>query len=139
MTNTLATGIFWFWNATPTPAGIRRQLKDISDAGFNCVYIHPMPDSFHPWNFFVGMKCSYLGKKYFELLAVALEECKKLGLTMMLYDEGGWPSGGVLDRLIARYPECRGKFLTPGENRSEERRVGKECLHACRSRWSPYH
>ena len=23
--------------------------------------------------------------------------------------------------------------------RSEERRVGKECLHQCRSRWSPYH
>ena len=23
--------------------------------------------------------------------------------------------------------------------RSEERRVGKECLYACRSRWSPYH
>ena len=25
------------------------------------------------------------------------------------------------------------------ENRSEERRVGKECLRLCRSRWSPYH
>ena len=24
-------------------------------------------------------------------------------------------------------------------NRSEERRVGKECLLECRSRWSPYH
>ena len=24
-------------------------------------------------------------------------------------------------------------------DRSEERRVGKECLHQCRSRWSPYH
>ena len=24
-------------------------------------------------------------------------------------------------------------------NRSEERRVGKECLAVCRSRWSPYH
>ena len=23
--------------------------------------------------------------------------------------------------------------------RSEERRVGKECFEACRSRWSPYH
>jgi hypothetical protein len=23
--------------------------------------------------------------------------------------------------------------------RSEERRVGKECLQRCRSRWSPYH
>ena len=24
-------------------------------------------------------------------------------------------------------------------NRSEERRVGKECASMCRSRWSPYH
>ena len=24
-------------------------------------------------------------------------------------------------------------------NRSEERRVGKECIPPCRSRWSPYH
>ena len=26
-----------------------------------------------------------------------------------------------------------------GSSRSEERRVGKECLRLCRSRWSPYH
>src|SRR3546814_17416969 len=26
-----------------------------------------------------------------------------------------------------------------GEIRSEERRVGKECVSTCRSRWSPYH
>ena len=26
-----------------------------------------------------------------------------------------------------------------GFDRSEERRVGKECLRLCRSRWSPYH
>src|SRR3546814_12365674 len=26
-----------------------------------------------------------------------------------------------------------------GEGRSEERRVGKECVSTCRSRWSPYH
>ena len=25
------------------------------------------------------------------------------------------------------------------DGRSEERRVGKECLRLCRSRWSPYH
>src|SRR3546814_1705312 len=30
---------------------------------------------------------------------------------------------------------------TPDEvaRRSEERRVGKECVSTCRSRWSPYH
>src|SRR3546814_549532 len=27
----------------------------------------------------------------------------------------------------------------PEEIRSEERRVGKECVSTCRSRWSPYH
>src|SRR3546814_3836340 len=26
-----------------------------------------------------------------------------------------------------------------GQYRSEERRVGKECVSTCRSRWSPYH
>src|SRR3546814_3734587 len=27
----------------------------------------------------------------------------------------------------------------PAHPRSEERRVGKECVSTCRSRWSPYH
>ena len=33
------------------------------------------------------------------------------------------------------------RLLSAGANgyRSEERRVGKECLSVCRSRWSPYH
>src|SRR3546814_5842579 len=29
--------------------------------------------------------------------------------------------------------------LAPRPVRSEERRVGKECVSTCRSRWSPYH
>src|SRR3546814_3470046 len=37
----------------------------------------------------------------------------------------------LLDDLI----EKKGIELT----RSEERRVGKECVSTCRSRWSPYH
>src|SRR3546814_20808078 len=33
------------------------------------------------------------------------------------------------------------KVIAEGEgfSRSEERRVGKECVSTCRSRWSPYH
>src|SRR3546814_19346817 len=30
-------------------------------------------------------------------------------------------------------------LLGPGHLRSEERRVGKECVSTCRSRWSPSH
>src|SRR3546814_2140558 len=31
------------------------------------------------------------------------------------------------------------KLLIMNLRRSEERRVGKECVSTCRSRWSPYH
>src|SRR3546814_14209826 len=37
----------------------------------------------------------------------------------------------ILLRRMAREPGAHG--------RSEERRVGKECVSTCRSRWSPYH
>src|SRR3546814_8710844 len=30
-------------------------------------------------------------------------------------------------------------FTDDDDLRSEERRVGKECVSTCRSRWSPYH
>src|SRR3546814_1455133 len=35
-------------------------------------------------------------------------------------------------------PRNDGVFYLTGR-RSEERRVGKECVSTCRSRWSPYH
>jgi hypothetical protein len=44
----------------------------------------------------------------------------------------------VFKRLAKKYhPDMGGK--EEDFRRSEERRVGKECLLVCRSRWSPYH
>src|SRR3546814_14023458 len=40
------------------------------------------------------------------------------------------------DNLRLRDP---GFIATVARWRSEERRVGKECVSTCRSRWSPYH
>src|SRR3546814_12576960 len=34
---------------------------------------------------------------------------------------------------------ARVAIVLPEMDRSEERRVGKECVSTCRSRWSPYH
>lgn len=104
---TLTPGIFWYWNSDPSPAGIRKQLAHMRDVGYRCVYLHPMPDNYHKYFFYKGMKIAYLGKRYFELARVMRDECRKLGLTMMLYDEGGWPSGGVVDTLVVKYPRAR--------------------------------
>src|SRR3546814_12028774 len=40
---------------------------------------------------------------------------------------------------VAAAGEVVGKDAELLEQRSEERRVGKECVSTCRSRWSPYH
>src|SRR3546814_1912799 len=40
------------------------------------------------------------------------------------------PGSPVPRRCVPHHHQC---------GRSEERRVGKECVSTCRSRWSPYH
>ena len=40
-----------------------------------------------------------------------------------------------VEKVAAAYPGIKNVWT----KRSEERRVGKECLWLCRSRWSPYH
>src|SRR3546814_4761958 len=39
----------------------------------------------------------------------------------------------------ASTPAPQASTPAPQVSRSEERRVGKECVSTCRSRWSPYH
>src|SRR3546814_1832471 len=48
--------------------------------------------------------------------------------------EGVRPGGAGDGRAAAARYQGRRR-----DRRSEERRVGKECVSTCRSRWSPYH
>ena len=41
--------------------------------------------------------------------------------------------------IFPRFGVPRVVISDGGAHRSEERRVGKECVSTCRSRWSPYH
>ena len=61
-----------------------------------------------------------------------------------------WTKNAVLYQLNTRQFTPEGTFRAAQAQlprlkalgvdvRSEERRVGKECMHECRSRWSPYH
>ena len=49
---------------------------------------------------------------------------------LLLLTAGGDPDRGL---------DLNGRAVMALAVRSEERRVGKECLTQCRSRWSPYH
>src|SRR3546814_5097251 len=48
-----------------------------------------------------------------------------------IYIEAARGRGEAMDHVLIFGPPGLGK-------RSEERRVGKECVSTCRSRWSPY-
>src|SRR3546814_12119720 len=47
--------------------------------------------------------------------------------------------GGIVVEHQALLASQRDEAAALGAARSEERRVGKECVSTCRSRWSPYH
>src|SRR3546814_13955981 len=62
--------------------------------------------------------------------------CKHCGSALYLYDPT-WPElvhpfAAAIDTPLAAAPESVFIMLS-----SEERRVGKECVRTCRSRWSP--
>ena len=69
-----------------------------------------------------GLK-EYQTKLEFALKLGYAEDTVRLVLTKL------GPGTLITDHTIALPSYCR----------SEERRVGKECLRLCRSRWSPYH
>src|SRR3546814_16497326 len=64
-------------------------------------------------------------------------------LTCQIRDDGSLNEG---DAVPVTLPPARlhlfdaaGKRLRGVDERSEERRVGQECVSTCRSRWSAYH
>ena len=77
------------------------------------------------------------------LLAFAAAEEQML-LAAAPAAEPGSPQGWAAVPLVAHITEFkrqqvqRLQAIRRGQ-RSEERRVGKECVRLCRSRWSPYH
>src|SRR3546814_12706661 len=47
--------------------------------------------------------------------------------------------GNELAGFVLLQPQHQTPLVVESHGRSEERRVGKECVSTCRSRWSPYH
>src|SRR3546814_19603745 len=47
-------------------------------------------------------------------------------------------AGSLIDRASASTSQGNQQIALSGAERSEERRVGKECVTTCISRWTPY-
>src|SRR3546814_10598019 len=56
-----------------------------------------------------------------------------------MFAEGRLEANHSHAHLVERDERLTVRVWRADDGRSEERRVGKECVSTCRSRWSPYH
>ncbi|MGW8567415.1 hypothetical protein [Isoptericola sp. NPDC055881] len=96
---------FVFWNDDLDDDGVRAQLGELAGAGFVGVTLSAR----------VGLsrRVGYLTPEYLRLVRVAVDECARLGLAVILYDEASYPSGSANGAVVARDPAFAARCLVP--------------------------
>ncbi len=87
---------FWFWNDDLDEAEIVRQIREFHAKGFGGFIPHARIG--------LSQRVGYLTDEWFRLVEVAVEEAAQLGLKVVLYDEGSYPSGSAQGRAVAENP-----------------------------------
>src|SRR3546814_14225355 len=94
-------------------------VRAINELGLNMLFV---PERFG------GLETSFA--LYLEVVSIISEACASTGIIYATSFHGMKP-------LIQYGTDEQSARLLP--RRTEERRVGKECVSTCRSGWSPYH
>ncbi len=84
---------FWFWNDALDEAEIARQMDDFQAHGVHAFVIHPrvgLPRE-------IGWMSDAMGR----YVRFAVEEAARRGMTVVLYDEGMYPSGSSSGQVVA--------------------------------------
>ena len=112
---------FWFWNDDLDEAELLRQLRAFHEADVGGVVIHPR----------IGLsrRIGYLTDAYFRLVRRVVDECAALGMKVVLYDEGSYPSGSACGRVVEENPEYAARSLAL---------VHKEIDGPFRGYWRPH-
>ncbi|MBN1641747.1 MAG: hypothetical protein JXA09_10970 [Anaerolineae bacterium] len=103
---------FWFWNDDLSEQELARQIADMERHGVYGFVIHPR----------VGLprEIGWMSDRMLHYVRFAVEEAACRGMTVILYDEGMYPSGSSSGQVVARNPahhcRCFAKLdLAPGE------------------------
>lgn len=94
---------FWFFNDAFDEDKVRNQLADYVEKGVNGFVLHPR----------IGIpeEMPYLSEPYFEAVRFIVETAAGLGMKVVLYDEGMYPSGSAHGKVVEANPEYAAKGL----------------------------
>jgi len=93
---------FWFLNDDMQPDDLRSQLQKMQEKGIYECIVHPRK----------GLSVAYLSEAWFDRVGVILDEAKRLGMKIWVYDEQDWPSGYAGGKVIAENPEYAAQCLS---------------------------
>ncbi len=86
----------WVWHDEMRWERLGEQLAQLKQQGFGGVFVHPRP----------GLMTEYLGEEWFRLWRRSVEEGKRLGLIINIYDENSYPAGSAGGHVPARAPDA---------------------------------
>ena len=108
---------FWFLNDRPDEEKIAEQLKDIKEKGVDAIVLHPR----------IGIPedVPYLSDAWFQTVRFIVKCADVLGMKIVLYDEGMYPSGSAHGMVVAQNLDYASKGI-----RLSDRPEGGEVIAA---------
>lgn len=94
---------FWFWNDELTREELLRQLHDFHSKGVDGFVIHPRMG--------LSRETPYLSDTYMDLVEAVVAEAANLGMSVILYDEGMYPSGSACGLVVKHNPDYASRGL----------------------------
>ncbi len=98
----------WVWNDELEWPRLKEQLEQFKKQGIGGVFVHPRP----------GLMTEYLGPDWFRLWKLAVEEGKRLGITVNIYDENSYPSGFSGGYVPSKAPDTAAQYVQADMNAS---------------------
>ncbi len=109
---------FWFFNDAFDEEKVRNQLEDYVEKGVNGFVLHPR----------IGIpeQMPYLSGEYFRAVRFIVATAAALGMKVVLYDEGMYPSGSAHGMVAEADPAYAAKGIILLEEREALEKLGAE-------------
>lgn len=109
---------FWFYNDAFDEEKVKKQLADYVEKGVNGFVLHPR----------IGIPedMPYLSGQYFKAVRFIVETADSLGMKVVLYDEGMYPSGSAHGMVVEADPEYASRGIILLEREAAEEKLAKE-------------
>ncbi|MBI3666975.1 MAG: hypothetical protein HY236_12280, partial [Acidobacteria bacterium] len=91
----------WVWNDELEWPRLKEQLSQFRRQGMGGVFVHPRP----------GLMTEYLSEEWFRLWKLSVEEGKRLGLFVNIYDENSYPAGFAGGHVPSRAPDTASQYV----------------------------